>query len=120
MSQHHDALTALKGFQLDTVDYVVKQLYDEGQRRFLVADEVGLGKTLVARGIVANAIERLEDRGVRRIDIVYICSNQEIASALYLSTKTVERHLVNGYRKVGARNRAEAVRFALRALVETD
>jgi hypothetical protein len=80
VSRYEDALAGLKTFQRDTVEYVTKRMFDEGQRRFLVADEVGLGKTHVARGIVANAIERLEDDGVKRIDIVYICSNQEIAA----------------------------------------
>jgi len=47
-------------------------------KRFLVADEVGLGKTLVARGLIARAIDHLEER-VDRIDIVYICSNADIA-----------------------------------------
>ena len=64
MSRYEHALAGLKSFQRDTVDYVTERMFDEGQRRFLVADEVGLGKTLVARGIVANAIERLEDEGV--------------------------------------------------------
>ena len=36
--------------------------------RFLVADEVGLGKTLVARGVIAKALEYLRDR-VERIDV---------------------------------------------------
>ncbi|MBN1968507.1 MAG: hypothetical protein JW870_03990, partial [Candidatus Delongbacteria bacterium] len=51
-------------------------------RRFLVADEVGLGKTLVARGIIAKAINRFKmdiENGNRRYDIIYICSNTEIA-----------------------------------------
>src|SRR5690606_10190621 len=45
---------------------------------FLVADEVGLGKTLVARGVIARTIEHLQD-AVDRIDIVYVCSNAQIA-----------------------------------------
>ena len=49
-------------------------------RRFLVADEVGLGKTLVARGVIAKAIDLLWEKGVPRIDIIYICSNSNIAS----------------------------------------
>jgi hypothetical protein len=52
---------------------------DEPSHRFLVADEVGLGKTLVARGVIAKTIEHLERRGTKRIDILYICSNAEIA-----------------------------------------
>lgn len=73
-------LGGLKDFQLRTVDYVFRRLYLDTPpaRRFLIADEVGLGKTLVARGLIARAIEHLKDH-VRRIDIVYICSNAEIA-----------------------------------------
>ena len=39
---------------------------------------MGLGKTLVARGVIAKAIDRLWD-DVDRIDVVYICSNAQIA-----------------------------------------
>ena len=74
------ALAGLKDFQKNTVEYVFKRLYgDDPTSRFLVADEVGLGKTLVARGIIAKTIEHLQD-SVGRIDIVYICSNATIAS----------------------------------------
>lgn len=71
----------LKDFQRNTVDYVHERLWDPaGTGRFLVADEVGLGKTLVARGLVAKAIDRLWDETPgSRIDIVYICSNAQIA-----------------------------------------
>jgi DNA-binding CsgD family transcriptional regulator len=41
-------------------------------------------------------------------------SNREIASTLVLSVHTVERHVANIYRKIDARNRAEATAFALR------
>ncbi len=71
--------SGLKDFQQRTVDYVSQRMLDEGARRFLVADEVGLGKTLIARGVIANTVERLQSEGVGRIDVVYVCSNQEIA-----------------------------------------
>jgi hypothetical protein len=73
-------LAKLKAFQRDTVDHVFGRMYDETApaRRFLVADEVGLGKTLVARGVVTKVIDRLWD-SVDRIDIIYICSNGSIA-----------------------------------------
>jgi len=76
-----EILQGLKDFQRDTVDYVFSRLYTDADstRRFLVADEVGLGKTLVARGIIAKAIEHLW-RDVPRIDILYICSNSNIAN----------------------------------------
>ena len=74
-------LKGLKDFQRLTVDYVFHRLYCDAHpaRRFLVADEVGLGKTLVARGVVAKAIQHLQEQGENRIDVVYICSNADIA-----------------------------------------
>lgn len=73
-------LRGLKDFQRDTVEYVYQRLFldADGQRRFLIADEVGLGKTLVARGLIAKAIDHLWDK-VERIDVIYICSNAGIA-----------------------------------------
>jgi hypothetical protein len=70
----------LKDFQRATVDYLFERLYGDRDQvsRFLVADEVGLGKTLVAKGLIARAIEHLQDT-VERIDIVYVCSNADIA-----------------------------------------
>jgi hypothetical protein len=74
-------LTDLTGFQRDTVEHVVSRFYGpETATRFLVADETGLGKTMVARGVIARAIEELEHvDDVERIDIVYVCSNSDIA-----------------------------------------
>lgn len=70
----------LKDFQSATVDHVFGRLYGERDpvSRFLIADEVGLGKTLVAKGLIARAIERLQDTA-ERIDVVYVCSNTDIA-----------------------------------------
>ncbi len=75
------ALRPLKAFQRRTVDYVFRRLYVDAEttRQFLVADEVGLGKTMVARGLIARMIEHLWD-SVDRIDVLYICSNQAIAA----------------------------------------
>lgn len=75
-------LAGLKDFQRRTVDYVFRRLYtdDKPVSRFLVADEVGLGKTLVARGLVARVINRLQQAGTKRIDVIYICSNADIAA----------------------------------------
>ena len=75
-------LSSLKDFQRSTVDYVFQRLYLDGDdcaNRFLIADEVGLGKTLVAKGVIARAVDYLWGKR-DRIDIIYVCSNQEIAS----------------------------------------
>lgn len=73
-------LGGLKDFQRQTVDYVFRRMYTDADytRRFLVADEVGLGKTMIARGLIAKALDHMWDK-VDRIDVVYICSNGDIA-----------------------------------------
>jgi hypothetical protein len=73
-------LDQLKDFQRTTVECVFERMYDplDPALRFLVADEVGLGKTMVAKGLIAKIIEHLEVK-VDRIDIVYVCSNVQIA-----------------------------------------
>lgn len=75
------ATAHLRSFQRATVDHVVRRFFGpDGTRRFLVADETGLGKSLVARGVVAETIEHLlRDDSVERIDIVYVCSSADLA-----------------------------------------
>src|SRR5689334_15924289 len=66
----------LKPFQAATVDAACQTLLDtRGPRRFLVADEVGLGKTLVARDIIRRLSER------RRVPLIvyYVTSGQRVA-----------------------------------------
>ena len=77
------SLAPLKSFQQRTVRHAFHRLFlaPDSTGRFLVADEVGLGKTLVARGVIALAIDHLRQKGVERIDIVYVCSNASIARA---------------------------------------
>jgi len=81
-SIEESVLGKLKPFRRRTADWAFSRLYpdgaDPGSRRFLVADEVGLGKTLIAKGIIAKALRHLQAK-VKRIDIVYICSNRDIA-----------------------------------------
>ena len=74
-------LAGLKDFQRRTVERVFDRMYrdDPPGRRFLVADEVGLGKTMVARGVIARVLEHLHEK-VDRIDVVYVCSNGAIAA----------------------------------------
>jgi hypothetical protein len=78
-----DAVMAgLKDFQRTTVDHVIDRFYgSNAARRFLVADETGLGKSLVARGVIARALEHIQDDdSIDRLDVVYVCSNQDIAT----------------------------------------
>ncbi|MHB8872079.1 MAG: DEAD/DEAH box helicase family protein [Myxococcaceae bacterium] len=65
----------LAEFQRAAVDAIFARLTDaSGSRRFLLADEVGLGKTIVARGVLERLLATKE-----KLDVVYLCSNVEIA-----------------------------------------
>jgi hypothetical protein len=74
-------LAGLKSFQRATVDRVTARFLDpvDPSPRFLVADEVGLGKTDVARGVIARLLDARDRAGAERIEIVYVCSNATIA-----------------------------------------
>lgn len=66
-----------KAFQRATIDAALATLMDRnGARRFLVADEVGLGKTVVARGV----IEIMAAHRRRPLSVLYVCSNLTIAA----------------------------------------
>ncbi|MCY3952844.1 MAG: hypothetical protein OXG69_09895, partial [bacterium] len=74
-------LGELKEFQRRTASWAFQRMFAEENpaHRFLVADEVGLGKTHVAKGVIAQVIDHLSEIGDERHDIVYVCSNQAIA-----------------------------------------
>lgn len=71
-------LAILKDFQRATVERI-DTLYREGQKRVLVADEVGLGKTLIARGVIAKMAKLRYQENDPLFKVVYVCSNQNIA-----------------------------------------
>lgn len=82
MFKAEHVLAGLKQFQRDTVDHIFRRFYQDETptRNFLVADETGLGKSMIARGLIARTIEKLQHvDSVGRIDIVYVCSNADIA-----------------------------------------
>lgn len=67
-----------KDFQQATAERVV-ELFDGAQYRVLVADEVGLGKTFVAKRVIELLRERHRQRGEKTFRVVYICSNATVA-----------------------------------------
>ena len=77
------SLAKLTDFQRATVDAVMQRFDNAQQNRILVADEVGLGKTVVARGVIARMLLRHlrihGDEPARPLRVTYICSNQTLA-----------------------------------------
>lgn len=72
-------------FQKATVDYLYKRMIEDGQKRMLVADEVGLGKTWIAKGLIAKVFsswcESKENvRSKKSFNVFYICSNQALTN----------------------------------------
>ena len=75
-----ETLDGLKDFQTKTVDYVFEQLYKNNRSKMLIADEVGLGKTIVAKGIIAKAFDQFTPTQIKKVfNVIYICSNQALA-----------------------------------------
>ncbi|MCC9138705.1 DEAD/DEAH box helicase family protein [Pontibacter silvestris] len=74
-------ILSLRDFQQETVNYILEQFFGQGKNKILIADEVGLGKTIVSKGVVAKMFERhLETYGpLKDFGVIYICSNQAIA-----------------------------------------
>lgn len=83
-------LAGLKDFQQASVERVIENFFSVGHsERILVADEVGLGKTIVAKGVIAEMLRRQinhcldsGDTGQPRepFRVTYICSNLALAN----------------------------------------
>ena len=96
-----------------------------------ISTELGM-RALMER--VATGLERAESRGRRgegpfapthrggltrrELEVLHLLaigeSNRQIAEELFLSVRTVERHVTNIYAKIDARGRADATAYALR------
>lgn len=71
----------LKDFQRETAKRIIEIFSDpnrSGQRRVLLSDEVGLGKTIMAREVIDRVRELRRQLNDDYYRIVYVCSNQNI------------------------------------------
>ena len=78
----------------------------------LVGDSVGVGERIVAFTSGASGSKPTAQLTARESEVLALIasgsSNGEAAEQLMLSVRTVERHLLNAYRTLGVRSRAEA------------
>lgn len=69
-----------KDFQQATADRIV-EVFRSGQNRILLADEVGLGKTIIASDVVRQvAAWHKNEMHDEHFKVIYICSNINIAN----------------------------------------
>ena len=88
-------MNVLKDFQRATVERI-DSLFRKGQNRILVADEVGMGKTLIARGVIVKTARlRIEEKD-DLFKVVYICSNISIANQNIRKLKVSEDATIEG------------------------
>ena len=66
-------MSTAKDFQLATAKRII-EIFKSGQKRVLLSDEVGLGKTIMAKTVVemAKTLPGVEKDGIYRV--VYVCS----------------------------------------------
>ena len=67
-------------FQQATIDADGNEIKSGGQRRVLLADEVGLGKTHVASAVIDRVREMRKAVNDNMFRVVYVCSNMSIAN----------------------------------------
>ena len=124
LSMHDDPAYVRAAFQAGASGYVLKEAADAevvAAVRAVAAGERYVHPALGARLIEAEAEERkradadpLSDRErevLRLLALGY--TNQEIASALYISVRTAETHRAHIMQKLRLASRAELVRYAL-------
>ncbi|MGE7661314.1 DEAD/DEAH box helicase [Peribacillus sp. NPDC097197] len=96
IQKEQEILSGLKDFQQATVERVY-HLFTHDYARVLVADEVGLGKTMIARGVIAKMARyhryALNDDLFK---VVYVCSNQSIAGQNLAKLKIDQQVLLDG------------------------
>lgn len=74
-------MSTAKPFQVATIKAALRALRSgSGSRRFLVADEVGLGKTIVAREVIRKMMEAKQAKGEGAFRVFYVCSSLAIAA----------------------------------------
>ena len=67
-------------FRSATIDENGQEIKQGGQRRVLLADEVGLGKTHVASEVIARVREMRKEVNDDMFRVGYVCSNMSIAN----------------------------------------
>lgn len=115
ITAHGDVPSARSAFQADAVDFLEKP-FDHAQLRAAIETAFSREDARLARAGDAARLAALTAREREVLDLAAKGLHaKEIGSALGISPRTVEVHKTRIMEKLGARNLAELVRFALGA-----
>jgi len=119
ISAHGDVPSARKAFQAEAVDFLEKPFAD-GQLRAAIDSAFAFEERRIARALTRRGdVEKLAALTPREREVLEHAAlglhAKEIASALGISRRTVEVHKSRIMEKLGVRNVAELVRFAMAA-----
>jgi FixJ family two-component response regulator len=122
ITAHGDVATARAAFQANAVDFLEKP-FDDAQLRSAIKTAFALEERRIQNADdVREAAQRLSMLTAREREVMEQATQgrhaKEIAVALGISPRTVEVHKTRLMAKLGVRNVAELVRFALEEKVE--
>jgi FixJ family two-component response regulator len=122
ITAHGDVATARAAFQANAVDFLEKP-FDDAQLRSAIKTAFALEERRIQNADdVREAAQRLSMLTAREREVMEQATQgrhaKEIAAALGISPRTVEVHKTRLMAKLGVRNVAELVRFALEEKVE--
>jgi len=121
----HDYAESLLDSDEPTSTEKAISLIDDGLEIARALGLIAIEERLVALQLKANELAAPtpaypDGLTAREVEVLRLLAaghtNREIAEALVLSARTVERHISNVYAKISVRNRAEATSFALNEL----
>ena len=120
VTAHGDVTAARTAFRADAVDFLEKP-FDQGQLRAAIETAFSQESRRLRRSVGADQLARLTAREREVLEHAAMGLHaKEIARALGISARTVEVHKTHLMAKLGVRNVAELVRFALAAGTHTD
>jgi RNA polymerase sigma factor (sigma-70 family) len=115
ITAHGDVATARAAFHAEAVDFLEKP-FDPAQLRTAIESAFSREKLRLQRAAEASRLAHLTPREREVLELAARGLHaKEIAAKLGISSRTVEVHKTRVMEKLGARNVAELVRFALAA-----
>jgi DNA-binding NarL/FixJ family response regulator len=127
MSMHDESLYALRSLRSGALGYVMKREGPEAMLNALrkvlsgqICVSSAFGEQLIfkmARGQETGSGSPIDNLSDRELEVLHLVgqgqSSHQIATSLHLSVKTIESHRLHIKEKLGFKNAAEMVRFAM-------